>query len=381
MAGDGPLHDVGLHPAAVGVGYRECFARRRCVVRQRDGYLQRCVGHALHLLVDGLCHRAQGVGGLGSQQQVALDDQGVCSGLIGRVEHAHIIICLLDLHFVDGGGGVIFVGQRAGVVARLRLGKGPDLTVRRRQQLAGQVQRRPLAARPRPDARPGMVSVPGKLQLSCGRCPQEGAGRLRHPGQHLPASQVVAVERRYRVVGAAGQLGVGNLNIAPLCYPLGERPNGHWEIALDGPQPCGLDAVQLAHDIVSIYFVGIPGLLGGLDGPKGTHQGAGARGVLAVVPQAGTGGNNQRSARLHPDRDLDFGGTSRAGRKVRRAGDHGSVRQAHDGVLPDIPGDDLAAVIQHQHIFEHGQHSLISREKSRHTPRLSRSRAAPQLAQ
>ena len=83
----------------------------------------RRVNQPLHLLINGLGHRAQRLGTGGGQQQVAAEHQRVGAGFLRRIEHPHIVGALFDLHLVDEGGLKVLMAQRPGQIPRPGAGR------------------------------------------------------------------------------------------------------------------------------------------------------------------------------------------------------------------------------------------------------------------
>ena len=77
LTGYCPVHDIGAQHVSACIGDR--YNVPRCGQRKirRDGYFERCVGHALHRFKYRLRDRLQRLRSGGCQQQVALDNQGI----------------------------------------------------------------------------------------------------------------------------------------------------------------------------------------------------------------------------------------------------------------------------------------------------------------
>ena len=162
-------------------------------------------------------------------------------------------VTLSDGSVQDLEGENLVIGQRSGQIPRHPLPKGPDLPVRRDQQLPRQAQRRPLCrGGPRPDTHRGKVGIPAKGQPAVRRHAGEPAGGLRRPLDQLAAGQAVGVEGGdlAAAVGQAVQRAVGQRHAAPGADVLDKDRQAHGKAFLLFPQPGRQVLVQQRHAVV-----------------------------------------------------------------------------------------------------------------------------------
>ena len=257
-------HHPGLQPLAGGGHHPDPLARRHRAVGEgahRAGGVAAPDGRRL---IEGPGHRAQGLVGIGGEQQVALDHQGIGAGLLRRPDHPHVGVALADLHLVDGGGGVVLVGKAV-------LPVGHRLAQRRlRRGAGGQAHRAPG------------VGVPAEGQRPVGVAVGIASRRLGRPLEQLPPRKAVGVEGPHLVAAVAGQA-ARQRQAAGIRHPLHKGIQRHGKIPLPVPQPGRQVPLGVDHTVVGREAVEVALAPGGGLRHENPQSGAGG----AVYPVEG----------------------------------------------------------------------------------------------
>ena len=321
----------------VGIPHRQLLAGRRAYARlRRQFHRQRCVAKPLHPGKNLLCHRPQFLGAVGGQQQVALQDQCVGTGSIGRVDHPHIAVALADLHLIQRRRHVLLIGKPALAVGRLPLPEPPHHTRCGAQGLPRQAElcaRRLGSGAQAPDGFGCRIPTEGQLPVRVyAGIPAGGLGR---PLDQLPPGKVVGIKGADPVaaIGQPVQGIIGQRNAAlgtDLLYKGRQRQR---EVLLVRFQPGGQGFIQQGHPVIRSDLADVGAGLDRFFGQEdpyrrfGTSEGIGAE-QGQFIPLA-----DLQAVFRHPQFDLGTGRTGGAGAKVGLVVDLFGHRHAADGIF------------------------------------------------